>query len=85
MAEVMWNKLAIQEWRNRLLYGLNEFGETSAIHFVQRTNDIIDRIRKHPEIGYPEPFERIIVRLTAMNRAALMLPPTAPSPPSIER
>ena len=56
MAEVVWNKFARQEWRSRLIYGLNEFGETSAINFVRRTNEIIERIRNHPEIGYPEPL-----------------------------
>ena len=56
MAEVVWNQFARQEWRNKLIYGLNEFGEKSAIHFVRRTNTIIETIRKHPEIGYPEPL-----------------------------
>ena len=41
MAEVIWNKQAENEWRKKLLYGLDEFGQTTAIHFVQRTNDIV--------------------------------------------
>ena len=56
MAEVIWNKQASEEWRARLLYGLNEFGETTAVQFVRRTNYIIERIRKHPGLGYPEPL-----------------------------
>lgn len=56
MAAVIWNKQARQEWRTRLIYSLNEFGETSAIYFVRRTNQIVEKIRKHPAIGYPEPL-----------------------------
>ena len=56
MAEVIWNKQAQQEWRTKLLYGLSEFGETTAVRFVSRTNQIVERIRKHPDIGYPEPL-----------------------------
>ena len=44
MAKVIWNKQAETEWRKRLLYGLDEFGETTAISFVQRTNYIVDII-----------------------------------------
>ena len=58
MAEVIWNKQAQQEWRSKLLYGLNEFGETTAIDFVRRTNHIIENIRKHPKIGFLEPLLR---------------------------
>ena len=56
MAEVIWNKQAQQEWRNRLIYGLNEFGETSAINFVRRTNLIVESIRNHPKTGFLEPL-----------------------------
>ena len=55
MAEVIWNKQASQEWRSRLLYGLDEFGETTAVKFVGRTNQVVERIRNYPEIGYLEP------------------------------
>ena len=55
MAKVIWNKQAETEWRKRLLYGLDEFGETTAISFVQRTNYIVDIIRKHPKAGIREP------------------------------
>lgn len=58
MAQVIWNKLAQKEWRKFLLYGLNEFGETSAINFVKRTNDIVGRIRQHPKVGHPESLLR---------------------------
>ena len=58
MAEVIWNKQAEQEWRKRLLYGLDEFGQTTAIKFVQRTNYIISTIRHYPRIGTPEPLLR---------------------------
>lgn len=44
MAKVIWNKQAENEWRRRLLYGLDEFGQTTAIDFVQRTNFVIDII-----------------------------------------
>jgi plasmid stabilization system protein ParE len=56
MAEVIWNKQAEHEWRQKLLYGLSEFGQTTAIKFVQRTNYVIGIIRKHPKIGTPEAF-----------------------------
>ena len=56
MAKVIWNKQAETEWRKRLLYGLNEFGKTTAIHYVQRTNHIIGIIRKHPMMGPIEPL-----------------------------
>ena len=58
MAKVIWNKQAETEWRKRLLYGLDEFGETTAISFVQRTNYIVDIIRKHPKAGIREPLLR---------------------------
>lgn len=58
MAKVIWNKQAENEWRRRLLYGLDEFGQTTAVDFVQRTNFVIDIIRKYPMIGSPEPFLR---------------------------
>ena len=41
MAEVIWNKQAENEWRKKMLYGLDEFGQTTAIRFVQRTNDTV--------------------------------------------
>ncbi len=58
MAEVIWNKQAQQEWRSKMIYGLQEFGETSAINFVRQTNYIVENIRKHPKIGYIEPLLR---------------------------
>ena len=58
MAEVIWNKQAEQEWRKCLLYGYAEFGQTTAIQFVQRTNYIIGIISKHPKVGSPEPLLR---------------------------
>ena len=58
MAEVIWNKQAENEWRKKLLYGLDEFGQTTAIRFVQRTNEIINIIRKHPKAGLREPLLR---------------------------
>ena len=58
MAEVIWNKQAENEWRKKLLYSLDEFGQTTAIHFVQRTNDIVTIIRKHPKAGLREPLLR---------------------------
>lgn len=45
MAEVIWNKQAENEWRKKMLYGLDEFGQTTAIRFVQRTNDIVNIIK----------------------------------------
>lgn len=56
MAEVIWNKQAELEWRKKLIYGLNEFGQTTAIQFVQRTNYIVEIIRKHPRAGIREPL-----------------------------
>ena len=58
MAEVIWNKQAEDEWRKKMLYGLDEFGRTTAIRFVQRTNDIVNIIRKHPKAGLREPLLR---------------------------
>ena len=58
MAEVIWNKQAENEWRKKMLYGLDEFGQTTAIRFVQRTNDIVNIIRKHPKAGLREPLLR---------------------------
>ena len=58
MAKVIWNKQASEEWRARLLYGLGEFGQTTAVHFVRRTNLVVERIRNNPAIGYPEPLLR---------------------------
>jgi plasmid stabilization system protein ParE len=56
MAEVIWNKQAETEWRNKLLYGLHEFGQATAANFVQRTNYVISIIRKHPKSGLIEPL-----------------------------
>ena len=58
MAEVIWNKQAENEWRQKLLYGLDEFGQSTSIRFVQRTNDIVNIIRKHPKAGLREPLLR---------------------------
>lgn len=58
MAQVIWNKLAQQEWRNKLLYGLSEFGESTAINFVHQTNIIVDNISKNPKSGFLEPILR---------------------------
>ena len=58
MAEVIWNKQAENEWRRKMLYGLDEFGQTTAIRFVQRTNDIVNIIRKHQKAGLREPLLR---------------------------
>ena len=58
MAEVIWNKQAENEWRRKMLYGLDEFGQTTAIRFVQQTNDIVNIIRKHPKAGLREPLLR---------------------------
>ena len=58
MAAVIWNKQAEEAWREKMLYGLNEFGETTAIKFVQRTNYIIGIISKHPKSGIREPLLR---------------------------
>jgi len=58
MAQVIWNKQAENEWRKALLYGLEEFGETPAIRFVQRTNYIIGLIEKYPKAGLHEPLLR---------------------------
>jgi len=58
MAEVIWNKQAEQEWRKKMLYGLSEFGETTALNFVQRTNYIIEIISKYPKAGIREPLLR---------------------------
>ena len=52
MAKVIWNKQAETEWRKRLLYGLDEFGETTAISFVQRTNYIVDIIKNILRLEY---------------------------------
>lgn len=41
-----------------MLYGLDEFGKTTAIRFVQRTNDVVNLIRKHPKAGLREPLLR---------------------------
>lgn len=56
MAQVIWNKQAELEWRRKLLYGWGEFGEATAIHFVQRTNKIVGIISRHPKVGIPEPL-----------------------------
>ena len=58
MAEVIWNKQAEEEWRKKMLYGLGEFGETTALRFVQRTNYIISLISKYPKAGLREPLLR---------------------------
>lgn len=39
-----------------MLYGLSEFGQTTAVRYVHRTNYIIDFIRKHPTAGTIEPL-----------------------------
>ena len=31
MAEVIWNKLAENEWRKKMLYGLDEFGQLCSL------------------------------------------------------
>ena len=56
MAKVIWNRQAEIEWRRRLHYGIEEFGEITAINFVKRTNFVVELIRKYPKIGTPEPL-----------------------------
>lgn len=58
MAEVIWNKQVENEWRKKMLYGYDEFGRSTAIRFVKRTNDIVNLIRKHPKAGLREPLLR---------------------------
>ena len=56
MAIVRWNKRPRQLWREYLLYGLNEFGKTTAIRFVNKTNRVVAQLEKYPETGFPEPL-----------------------------
>lgn len=58
MAEIIWNRQAETEWRKKLQYGLDEFGQSTASQFVERTNFVVGLIRKHPLAGTPEPLLR---------------------------
>ena len=58
MATVKWNKTPRQIWRKALLYGFDEFGKTTALRFVSKTNSVISQLEKHPEIGFLEPLLR---------------------------
>ena len=39
-----------------MLYGLQTFGKTTAVDFVNKTNVLVQRLEKFPKIGHPEPL-----------------------------
>ena len=56
MAKIIWNKQAQQAWREKMLYGFSEFGQTTAVSFVHKTRQIADKLSKHPNCGFIEPL-----------------------------
>lgn len=71
MATVKWNKMPLQLWRETLLYGHDEFGKTTAIRFVKKTNKVIRKLERFPEIGFPEP---LLKNKKVIYRACHLLP-----------
>ena len=55
MATVIWSKRAKTERRKLIVYGYEEFGQMTAIKFVNKLYDITNILEKHPLIGFIEP------------------------------
>lgn len=51
VTQVVWNKRAVERFDEIVLYLLENVSETSAEKFVQKTNDVIETLKKYPEIG----------------------------------
>ena len=49
--QVVWNKSAVIKFNEIVEYLETEISEKSAIKFVQRIDDLIEKLNKHPEIG----------------------------------
>ena len=71
MATVKWNKRPRQLWREALVYGHDEFGKTTAVRFVRKTNKVVTQLEMYPETGTPE---RLLKSRKAMYRSYHLLP-----------
>lgn len=58
-------------WREVMLYGLQNFGQMTAVKFVNKTNLIMARLEQHPKIGHPEP---LLKHRKALYRSLHLLP-----------
>lgn len=54
--QVIWKKRALNEVRSAILYGVDNFGERTAILFYQKIKMWAERLTAHPELGSPEPL-----------------------------
>lgn len=71
MATVIWNKRPELIWRELLLSGHQDFGTTTAKRFVKKTDEIVARLEKHPESGFPE---SLLKSRKCLYRAVHLLP-----------
>ena len=49
--QVVWNKRAVIKFDEIVEYLEEEVSQKAAIKFVQRLDDLIEKLNKHPEIG----------------------------------
>lgn len=49
--QVIWNKRAIQKFEEIVTYLEENSSEETAIKFVQKIDDLIEKLSKYPEIG----------------------------------
>ena len=49
--QIVWNKRAIAKFEEIVEYLENEVSEKSAINFVIKVDDLIEKLNKYPEIG----------------------------------
>ncbi len=49
--KVVWNKRAVIKFNEIVKYLELEFSEQAAIKFVQKLDNLIEKLNKHPEIG----------------------------------
>lgn len=52
--QVEWKKQAQREVRATVIYGVEHFGERTAILFYQKIKMWAERLETHPELGSPE-------------------------------
>ena len=49
--QVVWNKRAVDKFNEIIEYLEEEVSENAAMKFVQRIDELIEKLNKHPEIG----------------------------------
>ncbi|MCD8092738.1 MAG: type II toxin-antitoxin system RelE/ParE family toxin [Bacteroides sp.] len=61
--QVEWKKQAQREVRAVVIYGVENFGERTAVLFYQKIKLWAERLVTHPELGSPEPLLAARIRL----------------------